>query len=119
VKAIYTDKVLEAAVSLGGDDSQGLQLFCESAQEEIMGRLRENVQPEDFQEIFITASAMLALAGYRETGADGGAASYTAGRISVQGCDGGAVGGSFRRQAEVLLAPYVEDRDFYFMGVDG
>jgi hypothetical protein len=119
VKAIYTDKVLEAAVSLGGDGSQGLRLFCESAQEEIIGRLRDGVQPEDFQEIFITASAMLALAGYRETGADGGAASYTAGRISVTGRDGGAVGVALRRQAEVLLTPYVKDRDFCFMGVDG
>ncbi len=116
---MYTEKILEAASVLGGDGSEGLKLLCAAAEAWILSRLREDVKPEEIEEIFILGAAMLALSAYRETGADGGVGSYSAGRVKVTCIGAEKSGDALRKRAEAMLAPYIRDGQFVFLGVRG
>ena len=86
-----------------------LEALCTAAEEEIAGRLRDGLRPEDCGAIYPCAAAMLAAAGLlpcRESGRTGAGG----------GCQ---VGAALRRQAASLMRPYWRDDGFVFTGVRG
>ena len=100
-----------------------LKAVCASAAAELESRLRKGVSSEEIQELFVTAAGMLALSMYIELdGTPGdGVGSFSAGNLSVR-LDGGAVSASaanLRKYAEHMLAAYLDNGGFEFMGVRG
>ena len=97
-----------------------LSVLCEEARRQWEARLREEVQVEDCRGIFTLACAWTALAALEETAEAGLPRSFTAGELRVdRGSDSAAGARSLRRQAELLMAPYVEDERFAFLEVMG
>ncbi len=106
--------VVDYATSLskGQWDEQLLVPLCEVAVNTLGGRLKSGLSAESCEPAFSIACAMMAL----DT-LDGGSlvGSFSAGDISVQ-CGGGL---SHRQRAEQLIAPYVDEGKFAFLGVRG
>lgn len=126
---IQRDEILTVATELAGralTDGEGevLSILCGGALDQWRSRLREGVGEEDCRELLVVASAWTALAamtGARE-GCQPGPSAFTAGDLSVtlgQRSAGNACGESLRRQAELVMAPYVEDGAFAFLEVRG
>lgn len=95
--------------------------FCGAAENDFISRLRPSVSPEMCKETLITASAMLAVSmlGYAKDGVDN-VLSYKAGDVEVKRGDNTSGSHSdLRRQAEMLMHPYISDGDFCFLGVRG
>ena len=89
-------------------------LFCKAAEDELLKRLKEDVDPESIKALFITAAAMIACSMYETYG---GVKSWSAGQFSVT--EGGAVV-NLRDRAEILLAGYIDaGSGFDFVGVEG
>jgi hypothetical protein len=108
-------------VILAGEESEELLGFCCSAENELISRLRSTVTPEMCRETLITASSILAVSmlGYTKSGT-GDVTSYRAGDVEVRrDGSGGSSSGELRRQAELLMYPYIDDDDFSFLGVRG
>lgn len=112
------------AQSLGHvDDSQGpaLEALCRIAAEEMTGRLREGVTPEDCGSAFVLGCAWVALAGLAG-GQYGGGTEFTAGSVTIREADcvqGRERSAALRLQGETVLGPYLMDRGFLFRGVEG
>ncbi len=113
------EKVLAAALRLGGtEESQTLRALCRSAVEELRGRLREGLAPEDCGERFILAAAWTALAELETAGGDD-VESFTAGEVTIRRGDGRARREALLIQAERVMKPYLRDEGFSFRGVRG
>ena len=111
VSEIYTEEISETA----------LMTLCRAAAGELKRRLREGVSPREIKELFVTAAGMLALSMYIAAEDRPLVSSFRAGNLAV-GCradGGGATAASLRRQAEDLLAAYLRDEGFAFLGVRG
>ena len=100
-----------------------LENLCAAAGENWAGQLREGLEPEDCRNAFVIASAWSALAGMLAAaeGTKPTPLSFTAGDLSVRtgGETGTATAKTLRGQASALMAPYVEDGAFAFLGVRG
>ena len=91
---------------------------CQAAQRELEGRLRPELTPEDCESAFVPAAAWMALA-WLNTGTGGeGITSFTAGDVTIRR-EGGRESAVLLDQAQRLMAPYVRDREFSFLGVRG
>ena len=93
-----------------------LEALCQAAWEQLAGRLREGVAPEDCGGAFQLACAWTALAGLE---AGGGVERFTAGSVSIQTGEGGARAAALREQAEAVLVPWLDGGGFHFRGVPG
>ena len=93
-----------------------LEALCRAAQEQLAGRLRAGVAPEDCGGAFQLACAWTALAGLE---AGGGVERFTAGSVSIQTGEGGTRAAALREQAETVLAPWLDRGGFHFRGVPG
>jgi hypothetical protein len=114
-----TDEVLTLAAALGKvEESETLQLLCESAVEELTGMLREGITAEDCGGAFRLAAAWMALAGLGLT-QDDGVESFTAGEVSIKKGDAQARQAALRLQARQVMKPYLKDEGFAFRGVKG
>lgn len=115
---MLTREILELAGRMGGEDAdQELLLpLCQSAQQELAGRLKPELCPRDCGPAFVIAAAWLALAGL-ETCREEGVSSFTAGDLTIRK-EGGSGARSLRGQAWELMAPYCRD-SFCFQGVRG
>ena len=116
-------QVLSLAKDLGhleDEPSEALETLCAAAVAELNGWLRDGVCPEDCGSAFPLAAAWLVLAGLA-AGESGGTERFTAGEISVQrdGEDAAARRAALRLQARQVMAPYIRDGGFAFLGVDG
>lgn len=105
------------------EDSQGpaLEALCRIAAEEMTGRLREGVTPEDCGPAFVLGCAWVALAGLAG-GQYGGGTQFTAGSVTIREADCGQNrerSAALRLQGETVLGPYLKDWGFLFRGVEG
>ena len=90
--------------------------------QELEGRLRAGVTPGEIMSAFVSAAGVLALSMYIQLGDTSDIGSFKAGNMTVnlRGGDSRAVSAaSLRRQAELMLAAWLEDRGFDFLGVRG
>ncbi len=122
----YTNDDIKARAELlcGGELSEEservLGVFCSAAANELEKKLRRGVKPEDINELFVTAAGMLALALCMELENSGEISSFRAGNLSVsfRGENNFSAAG-LRKSAESILAAYLEDGGFSFVGVRG
>ena len=118
-----SERILELALAAtgGGEtDRTLLEPLCAAAEEAWRRRLREDVTEEDCGEALPCAAAFTAAADL--AAAEGGAASFSAGDISV------SLGGvqdrarraeSLRQAAEGLMEPFVRAAGLWAQGVEG
>lgn len=112
------DIVSTATVFAGSIDAQQrsvLERLCAAADGAMLGRLREDLSPEDCYDSFVCACAWLALARLGGVQEASGVESFTAGNLSVHRGTGAA--NCLAMQAEVMMAPYLKDAGFHFQGV--
>ena len=104
-------------------EEEMMTVLCQAAQEKWMGRLREELEPEDCRGAFVTACAWSALGAMQDGLAAGESfpvASFSAGDLTVRrGSGPNAVSRSLEAQAEAIMGPYVQDGDFAFLEVMG
>ena len=117
------ERILKLALELtgGGEgDRMLLAALCAVAEDAWLARLREGVAAEDCGEALPCAAAFTAAADL--AAAEGGAASFSAGDISV------SLGGvqdrarraeSLRQAAEGLMEPFVRAAGLWAQGVEG
>ena len=113
------DEIVALAKALGRvpqGQEEVLETLCRAAQEQLAGRLRAGVAPEDCGGAFQLACAWTALTGLE---AGGGVERFTAGSVSIQTGEGGARAAALREQAEAALAPWLDGGGFHFRGVPG
>ena len=116
---MMTEQVYARALLMAGDLDEHrqelLRVLCAANTSSMEARLRDGLAAEDCREEFVTAASLCALAdmgGFEEV------AEFKAGDLTVKTGqqDGQQSGLSLRRQAEMLMAPWLKDR-FSFMGV--
>ena len=105
------------------DDSQRpvLEVLCRVAAEEMTGRLREGVAPEDCGAAFVLGCAWVALAGLAG-GQYSGGTEFTAGSVTIREEDCGQArerSAALRPQGETVLGPYLKARGFLSRGGEG
>lgn len=126
---IERQEIVDVAAAFAGrtlTDGEGevLSILCGGALDQWRSRLREGVTEEACRELLVVASAWTALAamtGAREAGQPT-PSSFTAGDLSVTAggaVDGNACAESLRRQAELVMLPYIQDGAFAFLEVGG
>lgn len=115
-----SERILELALAAtgGGEtDRTLLEPLCAAAEEAWRRRLREDVTEEDCGEALPCAAAFTAAADL--AAGEGGAASFSAGDISVK-LDGGLRRAeSLRQTAERLMEPFVRAKELWAQGVEG
>ena len=118
------ERILElaaAAAGAGEADRALLEPLCAAAEAMWLGRLREDVTPEDCGEALICAAAFTAAADLAG-GGGGGVASFSAGDVSVKVQDSGErfkTAESLRQSALRLMEPYIQAENLWAMGVEG
>jgi len=113
----------KAVTGAGDEDRPLLESLCQAELTIWSRRLRPNVTVEDCGETFYCAAAVSAAADYLtlQSGA-AGAASFTAGEVSVRERDAGEVAKvaqSLRETAEYLMSPFIDPQQFQFRSVRG
>ena len=114
------EKIFALAASLtgiGDEEQELLKTLCAAAEQMWQRRLRPGITPEDCGEAFDCAAAFTAAAEFG-TGRGGGVESFAVGELSVKTGTGGDRSAAWRKSAERLMAPYVQE-DFCFKGVQG
>ena len=99
-----------------------LEALCTAAEAELGQRLREDVRPEDCQEAFACAAALLAASGLLPCRSSGDVEQFTVGDVSVKTGGGSQVCGAaaaMRRQAASMMEAYCGDGAFAFRSVRG
>lgn len=111
-----TEQIVLLARQLGAPEGKQnlLELACQAAEQELSGRLKPGLVPEDCGGLFPLAAAWLALDILEAGGGDGGVTSFTAGEVTIR-----REPGDSRQRARALLAPYLVEKGFGFMGVRG
>lgn len=126
---IQRQEIVDVATAFAGrvlTDGEGaaLSILCGGALDWWRGLLREGVAEEDCRDLLVVASAWTALAAMTGAleGSQPGPVSFSAGDLSVttgNTAGGNACAESLRRQAELVMAPYVRDGAFAFLEVRG
>ena len=122
VFTIFSEEIYKMALTLGEDPSESLENYAKAAAEQLEHLLREDITAEECKDTFIFAGALMTRAMAIESAISGEIYSYTAGSVSVteKGEDSpGKKADRLRIQAEMLMAPYIDDRYFSFQGVRG
>ena len=118
-----SERILELALAAtgGGEtDRTLLEPLCAAAEEAWRRRLREDVTEEDCGEALPCAAAFTAAADL--AAAEGGAASFSAGDLSVSlggGQDRARRAEALRQTAERLMEPFVRAAGLWAQGVEG
>lgn len=117
-----TEEIAAAAAAMGaGGDAGFIASLAAAAGAELTARLREGVTAADCGEAFALAGAFLVLSRLCASEGGGSSLSVSAGELSVSA--GNAAGQAerslmLRRQAELLLAPWLKDEGFCILGVE-
>ncbi len=111
-----------AGTALEDEEETLLLCLCEEAFIRWGNRLKSGLEPEDCAGAMIPACAWTALSGLLAGLGAGEPVSFRAGDIAVH--SGGEAarqvkGRQLQREAEAVMAPYVEDEGFVFRGVRG
>ena len=115
--------ILELALGLAGGgeaDRALLEPLCAAAEGSWLARLREGVAAEDCGDAFLCAAAFTAAADL--AAGEGGAASFSAGDVSVNlggGADRAKRAENLRQAAERLMEPFVRAAGLWAQGVEG
>lgn len=115
------ERIRKLAAALGDaaeEEQELLGLLCRRAAEELKGRLRAEVSPEDCESAFVAAAAWMALDGLEAGRGVNGVEQFSAGDLTIRTGKGKAGGGLYA-QAMRLMGPYLEDDAFAFRGVRG
>lgn len=108
------------AMGAAGDQEELLLPLAQAVSEQLAGRLRDGVAPEECGSAFPLAAAMTVMDRLSAlAGRGGGVTSFTAGDLTIRQESGGQSGRSLSEQAESLLAPWLGDTGFRFQGVEG
>ena len=118
------ETILKYAKGMGAvpeEQQDLLETLCSAAEAELAGKLRRGLKPEDCSGAFPLAAAWLARAGLcAGQGAEDTPRSWSAGAVSVSGAAPASErADGLRGQAYRLMAPYLEDGNFFFQGVRG
>jgi hypothetical protein len=120
---MFADEIYKTAVKMCGEESDILGLLCQAAEQAFLRRLRDGVKPEHCREILIGASALLAVAMYGKAAVGvEGTVSYKAGEVEVKresSAETLSASDYLQLQAEQMMAPYITDGGFSFLGVRG
>lgn len=117
-----TEEVFALAKELGHigqEDEVALRALCGQAEEELRGRLAENVTEADCSAAFRLGAAWLALSLLCAAQTAGGVESFSAGRLTVRYGGAAQRASVMRLQAEQVMKPYLKDGGFVFRGVRG
>jgi hypothetical protein len=95
-------------------EEQTVRQLCRATEAALRARLRSGVTPEDCADSFVFAAARYVRAALLEESAAVG--SFTAGDLSISAGTAGTA--QLRQQADLLLAPYLQD-GVAFLGVRG
>lgn len=119
-----TEEIMALCRAMGAEEDREELLLplALAVREELAGRLREGVCPEDCGTAFPLAAAMVVMDRLSAmTGSGGGGVtSFTAGDLTIRKEAGsGGQDRGLRAQAEELLAPWLGDSGFFFQGVTG
>lgn len=116
---MYAEDIYTAASAICGESSELLGLLSAAAEEELLYRLKKDVDVKSIESLFIASAAMLAASMYAGV-SDSGVKKYTAGNVSVEyGGDSQPTSEVLRERSELLLAGYLDGGGFDFMGVNG
>ena len=99
----------------GADREDILPVLARAACEQLKLCLRTNVTPEDCEDVFPLAAAMVVLDTLAELEGENRITAFTAGEVSLR-CGNG---GGLTRVARQLLRPWARDEGFAFRGVRG
>ncbi len=108
VQQVYTQAVLLSGMEESAR-GQLLQIFCRSAVSSLSARLRPGLTAEDLRADFIASAALYALAAFSESEEIGTLSHLQLGDLTVKP-GGNAAAKALRRQADIIMAPYVMDR---------
>ena len=104
------------AGELTGHETDLLNALCAASTSTLTSRLKAGLTPEDCKADFIAAASLYALSAL-ETVADlQQAEEFRAGDLTVKRSGGSAASQCLHTQAELMIAPYLED-NFAFLGV--
>ena len=113
----------KAVTGAGEEDISLLESLCRAELTIWSRRLRPDVTVEDCSDTFCCAAAVSAAADFLTLQSSAaGAASFTAGEVSVLERDAGEVAKvaqSLRETAEHLMSPYIDPQQFQFRSVQG
>lgn len=117
-----SERILELALAAagGGAERTLLDPLCAAAERAWLARLREGVTAEDCGEALPCAAAFTAAADL--AAGEGGAASFSAGDLSVNlgsGTDRARRAEGLRQAAERLMEPFVRAAGLWAQGVEG
>ncbi|MDD5864388.1 MAG: hypothetical protein PUD80_07135 [Firmicutes bacterium] len=116
------EQVFAQAALLAGEldehQTQLLKMLCSACAASLTARLREGLTPEDCKADFIAAASLFALANLNGVDESGQVSEFRAGDLTVRRGDGtqDAASRCLRRQAELMIAPYIRD-GFTFRGI--
>lgn len=113
---VYAQALLMAG-QLEEAHQQLLKILSQGAATALAAQLRPGLTPADCRADFVAAASLLALASFNGA-ARTGVERFQAGEVSFQLSQAGADAASacLRRQAELVIAPYLRDR-VAFLGV--
>lgn len=119
---MMTERIFELAKALGhvgAGDEDVLRELCVLAEQELSARLREGVSVEGCEAAFRVGAAWLALSGLCVGEAP--VESFTAGGLTIKRGSGSPMehSAALRGQSERVMAPYLKDGSFSFLGVRG
>ena len=118
------DKIYEMAaetVSPTQSEQTLLDTLCTAAEAELTVHLRDDVTPASCGVIFVFSAALIAASELMLLRSVNSVEQFTAGEVSIRSGQGKAaeLAASLRQQAKSLMAPYSNDGQFVFMGVQG
>lgn len=106
---------------MGAGQEELLLPLARAVEQQLAGRLKEGVVPEDCGTAFPLAAAMTVMDRLSAVtgGGSGEVTSFTAGDLTIRKGSGSGGNRSLSAQAEGLLAPWLGDNGFVFQGVEG
>lgn len=115
-----TEQVMELARSMagGGQDEELLYTLCVNACRMLDGRLRSGVTVRDCEEAYRLAAVWIVLDWLRAGQGWDGVTALSAGDMTVRR-EGTGEDGGLSRRAMALMAPWLRDEGFVFLGVEG
>ena len=118
----YIAEIAQQAAKLAGCDAADAELMAEAAYAQIKSRLKSGIEPQMCAAELVSAGTLWTLSLLTTAAAGTGVSAYTAGDVHVQrrsSADAVASAAALRSQAESILAPYLLDGTFDFLGVNG
>ena len=86
-----------------------LEILCRSVEESLKHKLRPGLTPEDLRADYIAAVGLYGVAALEELEQRGEPKSFSASDLTIQREDASVTVKCLRKQAEMLLSPYLQD----------